>query len=350
MRRSARQRIGARNGKAGTENGFTLVELMISMALGLIVVGGVISVMLANKRTYRSTEGLSQLQESARTAFELLARDSRQGGASGCDSSGGRIANVLTAGTTWWQNWFGIAGYESSTTDPAVATGTAAGERVAGTDSITLQSIEGTGLSVKTHDAANAKFALNAASSSITAGDVLMVCDFDHAAIFQVSSYDGTKPAVEVTYTDGVGTPGNCSKGLGYPTNCGSSTGNVYPFNPNSQIARFTAVDWYIGNNGRAAEGGRSLYRRRLGSGGVVVTEEVVAGVTDMQIKYRVSGTDTFVDASAVTAGNWANVNALAITLVTTSADQRVSTDLAVNSGRLQRTFTWLVTLRNRVP
>jgi hypothetical protein len=69
-----------------------------------------------------------------------------------------------------------------------------------------------------------------------------------------------------------------------------------------------------------------------------------------MQIKYRVSGTDSFVDAGSVAAGNWANVNALAITLTTTSADQRVSTAAAVNSGRLQRSFTWLVTLRNRVP
>jgi type IV pilus assembly protein PilW len=203
---------------------------------------------------------------------------------------------------------------------------------------------------VQAHDAASAKFTINAASASFAAGDVLMVCDFDHAAIFQVSTYDSTN--VAVSHVDGAGTPGpgNCSKGLGYPTSCGSSTGNAYTFNPNSQIARFTAVDWYIGNNDRASEGGRSLYRRRLGSGGVPVTEEVVAGVTDMQIRYRVSGADSFVAAGSMAAGDWANVNALAITLATTSADQRVSTDPSVNSGRLQRSFTWLVTLRNRVP
>src|SRR5690242_20585069 len=113
--------------------GFTLVELMIALTLGLVVVGSVISVMLANKRTYRSNEALSQIQESARTAFELLARDARQAGVNGCDN-GARIANVLTAGTNWWQNWFGIAGYDSSQTDPAVAIGTATGERVSGTD------------------------------------------------------------------------------------------------------------------------------------------------------------------------------------------------------------------------
>ncbi len=84
--------------------------------------------------------------------------------------------------------------------------------------------------------------------------------------------------------------------GFGYPTDC--STANIYPFAKNSQISHLSVVDWYIGNNNRAADGGRSLYRKRLDSGGVIVTEEVVAGVTNMEIKYRVDGTDSFVDAS----------------------------------------------------
>ena len=67
--------------------GFTLIELMVAMLLGLIVVGGVISVMLANKRSYRTNEGLAQVQESARTAFELMARDIRQSAGNGCDNN-----------------------------------------------------------------------------------------------------------------------------------------------------------------------------------------------------------------------------------------------------------------------
>ena len=327
--------------------GFTLIELMVAMVLGLVVIGGVLSVLLANKRSYRTNEGLSQIEETSRSAFELLARDFRQTAANGCDNSG-RVANVLSPGTAWWQTWFGMAGYGGTDTDPAVAVGTGTGQRVTGTDSIEVQSIDNTGMSVKSHDPASASIKINAATTPFTAGDILMVCDFDHATIFQVSSYDVTN--VAVANVDGAGTPGNCSKGLGYPTSCGSSTGNVYQFNPNSEIARFTAVDWYIGNNGRPEEGGRSLYRRRLGPAATLVTEEIVAGVTSMQIQYRVSGNTTFVAASAMAAGDWANVNALTITLTMTSADRYVSSDMSVNSGRLQRRFTYLVTLRNRVP
>ena len=54
--------------------GFTLIELMIAMLLGLIVIGGVSSIFLANQQTYRSNEALSEVQDGARVAFEMLSR------------------------------------------------------------------------------------------------------------------------------------------------------------------------------------------------------------------------------------------------------------------------------------
>ncbi|HTU62392.1 MAG TPA: prepilin-type N-terminal cleavage/methylation domain-containing protein [Polyangiales bacterium] len=329
------------------QRGFTLIELMISMVLGLVVIGAVLSVMLANKRTYRTSTAMSEVQESARSAFELMARDIRQSGATGCDNSG-KVANVLNAGALWWQPWFVIKGFDGTDADPAVAAGTNPGDRITGTDSLELQSIAGTGLAVKSHDTANAKITINAATTDFATGSVLMVCDFDHAVIFQASGYDTTN--VAVVHGDGTGAPGNCSKGLGFPTDCGTATGNAYKFGANSQIAHFSATDWYIGNNGRPDEGGRSLYRQRLTGSGALVTEEIVAGVTDMQIRYRINGSDSFADASTLAAADWPNVNALTVTFTLNSADQRASTDDTVNSGRLQRSFTSLVTLRNRVP
>lgn len=324
--------------------GMTLVELMIAMVLGLVVIGGVVSIVVANKQSYRTNEALSKVQESSRTAFEILARDVRQAATNGCGNSN-RIANVLP-GTSWWQGWFGVTGYDDAASDPAVAFGSDQAERVDGTDSLQLQGIEGVGLSVQTHDPALASLKINALSTGFAANDVLIVCDFDHSAIFQVSNYD----SANVTVVHNAGSGSNCSAGLGYPTDCTSSSGNVYAFGPNSQIARFAAVDWFIGNNGRASEGGRSLFRRRLGPAATMLSEEIVAGVTDLQLQYRLDGTDSFDDASALGVGDWASINAVSISLTMDSADERVSTDASVNSGRLQRTFTHVVTLRNRVP
>lgn len=323
--------------------GFTLIELMISMLLGLVVIGGAMGVILANRQSYRTNEGLSQVQESARTAFELLARDVRQAGVTGCNNDG-RVANVLNDEGEWWQTWFGLQGYDGEQADGAVDFGTATPDnRVPGTDSILLQGIEGIGLSVERHQPNSAMFHVSAPTQEIDDGDILMVCDFDHAAIFQVTNYNSAN--VTMVHNTGESSPGNCSHGLGYPTDCGSPGGNSYEYGANSQIARMSSVDWYIGDNGRPAEGGRSLYRLRLGGAG---PEEIVAGVTDMQIRYREADSDEFFDA--IDVDTWAEVNAVMITLTLHSADQRITTDPTVNAGRLEREFTNIVTLRNRVP
>ena len=64
--------------------------------------------------------------------------------------------------------------------------------------------------------------------------------------------------------------------------------------------------------------------------------------------KTRTITSSDFRDANAVV--NWSNVNAVMVTLTVTSADTRVTTDNTVNEGRVQRRFTNIVTLRNRVP
>lgn len=328
--------------------GFTLVELMVAMVLGLIFIGGAVSLMLANRRSYSTNEGLSQVQESARSAFELLARDIRQSGISGCDNRG-RIANVLNTatGTQWWQTWFGLRGYDDTEPSTGVAFGTARGQRVAGTDSVQTQGIPGLGMTVAAHTPATASLQLTAATTEVGTGDVMIACDFDHATIFQATGYNtGT---FTVRHVDGGGPPGNCSRGLGFPTVC-TTVGTAYQFARNSLVARFGATEWYIGNSGRTTDSGRSLFRLRLANGGVVATEEVVADVTDMQITYRIGDDDTFVLASAVGTTDWANVNAVRILLTVNSADSRVSSDAAVNDGRLEREYTQIIAVRNRIP
>jgi type IV pilus assembly protein PilW len=331
--------------------GFTLIELMVSMLLGLIIIGGATGVILANRQSYRTNEALSQVQESARTAFELLSRDVREAGISGCNNDN-RMANVLdpTGTLLWWQTWFGIAGFDGNQETSAAPFGTGAAGRIQNTDAIIVQGIQGTGLTVDNHDVTAANLKINAETTDFIANDVLIVCDFDHAAMFQVTNYnDSNVTVVHDTREGQTRVPGNCTKGLGYPTVC-STNGTPYSFGRNSQVARLSAAAWYIGNNTRADEGGRSLYRVRLAAGAQLVTEEVVAGVTDMQIQYREQGggVDEFRDAEDV--GTWTNVNAVRITLTLQSSDRRVSTDTTINTGRLQRTFNNVVTLRNRVP
>lgn len=330
------------------QGGFTLVELMIAMVLGLVIVGGVVSVFLANKQSYRTNEALSQVQDHGRTAFEFLARDIRMAGLNGCVNNG-RVANVLNdgpaaGGSEWYADFSNaLRGYDENETDPAVTTGTGVAERVNGTDSIQLMGVDGSGFSVESHNPTSANFKINEATTDFADGDIVVVCDPDHAAIMQITNYNSSN--VTVVHNSGTGDPGNCSKGLGFPTDCSSTNGNAYQFGPNSQIAKLSAGDWYIGNN---PEGGQSLYRVGVSNLGGVPTEvpaEMVRNVTDMQITYHQAGTNTFVDADAIGAANWAQVDSARVELSLQSEMNRVTTD----GQQVVRSMAMTIAIRNRV-
>jgi type IV pilus assembly protein PilW len=316
---------------------------MVAMVLGLVVIGGVIGVMLANKRSNSTNQGLTQVQETARSAFELMARDVRQAAGNGCDNPT-RTSNLLNAGTSWWQTWWGMAGTNEGSADDAVTAGSGVGQWVAGTDTIHLQGVEGAGLSIESADSGASTITVNG-DAPFTNGDIMVACDFDHAAIFQITAWDADTDTL--THAASGAAPGNCSGNLGFPATCGGSV-PVYEYPENAQIGRLMAAVWYVGNNGRPDEGGRSLYRRRLAPGGIEVTEEMVAGVTDMQVEYGENDNDDI--GTAVAVSDWSNVNSIFVTLTAVSADTRVTTDPTVNEGRISRTFTYLITLRNRVP
>lgn len=326
--------------------GFTLVELMIAMLLGLIVIGGVVSVFIANKQSYRTNEALSQVQDHGRTSFEFLARDIRMAGLSGC-SNLDRIANVLNNGpnggaaTDWFANFANsIIGYEGNQTDPAVTTGTGVAERVDGTDSFQLVGIEGSGFSVESHNATAAEFKINEPTTDFDDGDFVVVCDPDHAAVMQITNYNSSN--VSVVHNTGTGTPGNCSKGLGFPTQC-TANGNPYEFGPNSQIAKLASKAWYIGNN---PAGGRSLYRITLENQSgtpVGVATEMVRNVNDMQVTYHADGGTTFQTADAVV--DWTVVDSARVVLTVQSEMERAGTDQDV----LTRNLSTTVAIRNRV-
>ncbi|WP_266169528.1 PilW family protein [Dyella subtropica] len=326
--------------------GFTLIELMVALVLGLIVIGGVISIFLANQQSYRTNMALSDVQNGSRIAFEVMTRDIRQAGLTGCDNSG-RVANVLNnSSSNWWSNWNNaVMGYDSSMTDPAL-TGLTAGTQVTGTDSLELLGVGNSGLSVASDQEPAANFKLNETTSDLQAGDVIIVCDPDHAVILQISDYNNSNVTL-VHNTGGSITPGNCSKGLGYPTAC-TTTGTNYQYGPNSQIAKLSAADWYIGTN---PLGGSSLYRLSVtnvgGAFGPPATpQEMVRNVASMAIAYHESSganSAKFVKASSVV--DWSKVDAVQVTLTLKSTDQRAGT----NAKPISRTFTATTTVRNRV-
>jgi hypothetical protein len=226
--------------------------------------------------------------------------------------------------------------------------------RVSGTEAIVVLSGTGSeGLIIVDHNAPAAEFKVNTTAHGIVDGDILLVCDYDHAAILQTTNASSsTVTIVHNTGTSGV-SPGNCSKYLGWPvpSTCGSSGPGSdppsYTFEKNGFISKLQATGWYIGHNGR---GRRSLYRLRLqnNSGSALASaEEVAEGITDLQFQYlrRVAGglADSYVAASSIT--DWSEVVAVRLTLITRTLES-VGTD----QQPIERQWPTVVTLRNRQP
>lgn len=349
--------------------GLTLVELMVSMAVGLIVLGAAITVFLSTSRTYQATENLGRMQENMRVAFELMSREMREAAGNPCEKNLPTY-NVLNNPKNQWYTDFatGIRGYDGSQAFADAAFGTATGQRIAGTDAIELKSALA-GASIVSHVPTSAQFKLGSVNHGLFAGDLALACDFGEAAVFQVTN---AQPGINdtIVHNTGVLSPGNCSKGLGFssPANC-TVNGNQYAFgcyqgkfsgsgcdgdedgikNETEDlwpaiIAKLRLSRWYIGANDR---GGRSLYQSSLRNNAGVLTvdnNELVDGVRDMTLTYLLAGATDYVDADAVTASDWSSDQVVAV-----RADLLLegAGEAGVDGKTLQRRLQLVVTIRN---
>jgi prepilin-type N-terminal cleavage/methylation domain-containing protein len=66
------------------QDGFSLIEVMLALVLGLILTGGAISLFIANKQSYRMAEALARIQETGRYAIDAVGEDLRMAGHAGC--------------------------------------------------------------------------------------------------------------------------------------------------------------------------------------------------------------------------------------------------------------------------
>ncbi|MCL7751030.1 PilW family protein [Guyparkeria hydrothermalis] len=336
-----------RSARSGAcQGGFTLVELMIALVLGLLVVAGVGSVFIANKDAYRTNEALSQVQDASRTAFEFLARDVREAGSNACGTV--RVESVLESGgdellydLTPLEGWD-----DASDVDDLPASGN--GQPVAGESALRLSGTRDAGIRLEAQSSPRANIRLaNDALGRIANGDVLMMCDSNKATIFQVINFNGTNPVV---VNQGSGeTPGNRTKCLDHPVpqsppDCTNFSASAYLVVPTNYI-------WYVGTN---ADGVRGLYRYGRAEEATSSPTEMVRGVEGMQIVYHRRDQNAFETATQVdaVANGWEQVDAVRITLTVRSRglnpnDPNFGT--STDRERLLRDFSTTIAIRNRL-
>ena len=75
--------------------GFSLIELMLALALGVVVTAGIVTLFVGNNQTYTLLNGQSRMQENARFAVDFISRSARAAGYFGCDPEAGKIYKTL---------------------------------------------------------------------------------------------------------------------------------------------------------------------------------------------------------------------------------------------------------------
>jgi len=77
-----------------SQKGFTLVEVLVAAALGLLLLGIVITIYIGSKSTFQAAEGVARSQEATRFAMHFLKRDIRMSGFQECSAGISQRNNV----------------------------------------------------------------------------------------------------------------------------------------------------------------------------------------------------------------------------------------------------------------
>ena len=124
------------------QHGIGLVEIMISLTLGLLVTGAVVQIYLTTKRQNDMQTSLTGRQESARFAAQIIQRDAQMAGFRGCLRDIGAVANTLNTPTNFLYNYGQhVVGFDNAAGLPASITNV-----VAGTDVLTLRTVDDPGI------------------------------------------------------------------------------------------------------------------------------------------------------------------------------------------------------------
>lgn len=285
------------------QRGVTLIELLVSMLIGLFLIAGVVQSVVSAKHSYLHQDEFARMQENGRYALEYLTSEVRMAGYTGC-SQASRTA-VAVENTDWRTSIQGLGGYEGGVDTLPDEFNSVLGDA----DVIVLSRKDSSSaLTVSSHQANSAVIHIDG-SHNISPGSILVASNenCEEVSIFQLTGPNGL-PANHLNHGTGGSTqPGNCTKASRapdftfdcsgvYPSN--SDINGTYEMGPGWTISQVQTLGLYIGSG---ASGQPALFRERVNtSGGDVnsVAEELVEGIENMQIRYGEDLTPTDSDGN----------------------------------------------------
>lgn len=328
------------------QQGLSLLELMISLTLGIFLIFGVIEVFVNSKQTYRGQDALSRLQENARFALDTLVSDIRGAGYIGCGKLKETTVNIATSTPTITPYSIDevFIGYQSIAEQawipalPAALTTAFTGLTIAdNTDIISVQTA-GTCTTPLTVDMASLSDApkVTANSCGFNQNDIVMVSDCNSVDIFRSNTSDST----------------------GELSTNGVSLSKSYKTSDATEILSLKSITYFIANDGNIP----SLFMFNNNQAVVAGSNPIalIEGVENMQIQYGIDTDDDGVpneysNASATTAWDQvvsARLSLLMRTIDAINADPFTldvgGTNKIYPAGPMRKLFETTVQIRNR--
>jgi len=322
--------------KRNKQQGFSLTELMVAMVIGLIVLAGVSSVMVSNKKTYTAQDSLARMQENARAAMLIMTRDLRNVGYWGCNPEPENVVNLLNgaASSFYFDNSRPLEGSEAGGIFyPSGAPMVLAPAPRANTDVLMIRGLDtASPVGIASPMPNESQVIKIVENSGLVEGEIVMLADCNSGDIFQITEVDDTSPSEDhLKHMTGTAhTPGN--RVYGNPP--GSKLTKSY--GTDATIMRYMAHAYYIAPG---ASGEPSLFRQTV-TAGAPQSQELVEGIENLQVLYGVDTdndkiADVYARANLVGAASWNNVVSVRFGIIARALANLETTDLktAATSG-----------------
>ena len=357
------------------QTGFSLVELLLAMLLGVVVIAGIIQLFVGNSRASALVGGQARLQENARYAFEFISRGARRAGYFGCAPRPGNIVNGLNGewsqlpefdvtravdgndgkpGAAWSPPLAGLPGGSPGNVnhDPRGAIDINA--IVAETDVLVFRHIQQPGqkLVQPLQPTGDPVITAPGGEPGFDVGDIVMLADCEQGAVFRVTEVVAAAGSATLRRAGGSGRFENASS-LNSPQGLIPATLSLLdrPYGQETTVGAVQSTYFFIAPSRHLDNGGNNplaLWQKVGGAGPV----EVVQGIEDLQVLY---GIDATLDDGVANPNQYVTFDAVPRgvgEIVSIRVELRVnSVDSVTQEGeRLARTFSKTILLRNANP
>jgi len=356
-------------------HGFSLVELLLALALGLVVVAGIVQLFVGNSQTSAIVGGQARLQENARFAFDFISRAARRAGYFGCGPEPDNIVKGLVgnwnlvpeynvtrsveghegnADGTWTPNLTALPGGLAGNVNDSPAGAINIAAITPGTDIIVFRNVQQPGqklVQILQPDG-NPVVTAPGGDPGFGVNDIVMVSDCEQGAVFRVTGLNVVGNEATLLHASGAGFFSNGAT-VSSPTGIVPFTLSFlgHSYGPEATVSAVESTYFFIAPSTRQDNRGNTPLAlwEKVGRAGPV---ELIQGVDDLQILYGIDTTlndgianpNQYVSFDSVPA-DVGQIVAIRASITVNSVDS-----VTENDNRLQRTFSKTILVRNANP